>query len=89
VMATDRDLVNKVVDAIEDLFLESKILRRTLESQGVTNIQEIIAKEKSDPAMRESVKKILAPLREELQDPTDLAAVIEELTRRFPPGRPN
>ena len=52
-------------------------------------IEEVIAKKKSDPEMKESVQKLFAPIREEVHNPVDPEAAIQELMRKFHPETMN
>ncbi len=88
-MATDKELAIRLLDALEELWIERRAYRslfKTLRHRLPPQMQmdQLIAEAKKHPDIRAQVHEQFAPLRDRIQQSADLSNLIEEFLRVVP-----
>jgi hypothetical protein len=83
-MPTDKDLVIRLLNAVEDLYLENTLLRVVYRQRGWHSMDKVLAEMKADPEATALVRSKFAQLRLRIQQDTHLSDVIQEFLRVVP-----
>ena len=91
-MATDQELALKMLDAIEDMYLENNALRAMLATYqkhlpSLGPWQRLLADLKAEPGMASNTRLVFAPLRKRIQEDQNLTGAIGEFLRVVPPKK--
>jgi predicted xylose isomerase-like sugar epimerase len=81
-----RQLLGKIADMTEELWIERETLRMMLKTLGYSDevLNQSQQSAKADPVLREEARQACSQMREAL-DETGIQALIEELSQNPPP----
>lgn len=83
-MAIDKNLANRLLDAVESLYLENQIMKLVLAKKGWVEMEKFLSDAKSDPQAQALVRHQFAPVRKLIESDSDLAKAIQEFLRVLP-----
>jgi len=83
----DKELANRLLDAVEKLYLENLVFRAALQKGRWAAMDKVLAEAQADPELTVRVQKQFAPVRERIRQDSDLEQVIQEFLQAVPPKK--